>query len=574
MLTRREVKLEEVYVVPRLIKQEIIRKRKEEYIRKRDKSRKRSRVEKRSKEYVTERTVELTVKDVLFSPRNYQVVILGEPGVGKTCLLQYIALIASISAGESVGLRRPLLPVLVPLREYPKYSKGKMLKRFIFDYIRNQICFLPDEVLEHFLENNSFFFLLDGLDEVMDESERIEVSRQVERFMAQYPQTRIVLTSRPAGYRPAALIGTIPHFTLAEFNKDDIRNFLVKWFTFLDKIEKEKFEKEKTEGKAQGLSDIILKREKILRLARNPLLLTILVLIHRVGKKLPERRAEFYDHAVKTIAGSWERWKGLKTNRRLLDQETILGVLEKIGFRLHSEVQENLVEADGLRNWLEESMIEERGCYSKKEINDFLWILNERAGLMVEKGLGLYGFVHLTFQEYFAARYLALGRGVRLIRDLLKENLYSSRWREVFLLSVAIAPPEQANLMLDSVLKIENPFENYIHSNLMFAGSMLADLPRIRSSKRKEVIKGLISLTTSRNIDILRIEALEILSEISRAFPLEDISWALKLLNDKKSDVQEQALKYFTMVGAKDPKLSANFMNYLMTKTGMSVCRR
>lgn len=43
------------------------------------------------------------------------------------------------------------------------------------------------------------------------------------------------------------MIGAIPHFTLADFNDDEIREFLVKWFTFLDRIEEEEFDIVKTE---------------------------------------------------------------------------------------------------------------------------------------------------------------------------------------------------------------------------------------------------------------------------------------------------------------------------------------
>ncbi|MBU7026061.1 MAG: SIR2 family protein, partial [Theionarchaea archaeon] len=539
MLTKREVELEDVYVVPRLVRQ-VLTKRKARPERERQEEptlidSKEINIKgeyDREPEYTFEKQIELSVEDAFSTPKNKHMVILGDPGIGKTCLLQYIALKASTDVGNPFKIDN-LLPVLIPLREYHQFGKDQMFKTFVFHYINDQICTLPEEILEYFLDRNLFFFLLDGLDEIVKESQRINISRQIERFMAQYPNTRIILTSRPAGYKPAALIGEIPHFTLADFDNEEIREFLAKWFTFLDTIEEEKFERDKTEKKAYELADVIAKREKILHLARNPLLLTILVLIHRVGKKLPERRAEFYDLAVRTISGSWESWKSLQVNKKIPDQDTILVVLENIGFRLHSEKQENVIETEELKVWLKRAMEEEMGHSSKEEINDFIWMLKERAGLLVEKGSGLYGFVHLTFQEYFAARYIALGRGIKLAEELIKEKLHSSRWREVFLLAAAIARREQADVIMDSALEAENPFEKYIHSNVMVAGLMLADLPRVTSSKRKDVIERLISFTGSDNIDVLRIDALEILAEIGRTSPIEDSSWALELLRDE-----------------------------------------
>ncbi|MGD2251244.1 MAG: SIR2 family protein, partial [Candidatus Methanofastidiosia archaeon] len=392
MLTRREVELERVYVVPRLVKQ-VIRKREKERekegrkIEKEEKERIKQEVkiisskEKREippepeeMDITFEKQKELTIKEALSNPKNNHMVIIGDPGVGKSCLLQYIALMASVNAGKTLGMKKSVLPVVIPLRECTQYGQGKMLKEFIFYYIKNKICRLPEEDLEELLERNVFFFLLDGLDEVVLESERIEVSRQVEQFMASHKNTRIILTSRPAGYKPAKLIGAIPHFTLAEFNDDEIKEFLIKWFTFLEEVEQEVDE---TAGeKADNLGSILFKKKSMLQLARNPLLLTILVLIYRVGKKLPERRAEFYEYAVKTVAGTWENWKSLHTERDIPDEEIILAILEKVGFKLHTEKPENTVQTQELKMWLKEGLEEELGHSSREGSNDFVWMLN------------------------------------------------------------------------------------------------------------------------------------------------------------------------------------------------------
>ncbi|MGD2249636.1 MAG: SIR2 family protein, partial [Candidatus Methanofastidiosia archaeon] len=575
MLTKGEVELENVYVVPRLVQRTRKRKlryeherkgKKEEFYKSETDTEREIDTEFMDEiEYTFEKEIELNVKEILSNDENKHMVILGDPGVGKTCLLKYIALKASTQKGEFLGINNVLLPVLIPLREYTQYGQGKMFKEFVFHYINEQICSLPEEVLEHFLETNSFFFLLDGLDEVIKESERIGISRQVERFMARYPHTRIILTSRPAGYSPAAIIGAVPHFSLAEFNNDEIKEFLVKWFTFLDKIEEDVFDKEKAEEKAFNLFEVIEDRERIFRLARNPLLLTILVLIQRVGGTLPERRADFYDLAVRTIVGSWDTLKNLPKyeDKHLPDQGTILNILEEIGFNLHNEKQENIVGIEELKGWLKDAMEKEAGHSSIEEINDFVWMLKERAGLLVEKGVDLYGFVHLTFQEYFAARHIASGRGVGLVENLIKENLYSSRWREVFFLASAIASPEQADLILESTLEAENVFEEYIHSNLMRAGLMLADLPRVDPFLREDIIGRLISFVGSENFDLLRYDAIGILTKIGRTSSIEDVSWALKLLHDENSCVRDQAVNYFATTGADDPKIKDQIFELL-----------
>ena len=42
-----------------------------------------------------------------------------------------------------------------------------------------------------------------------------------------------------------------------------------------------------------------------------------------------------------------------------------------------------------------------------KILDQFLDVIHERSGLLIDRGAGMYGFAHLTFQEYLAARAVA-----------------------------------------------------------------------------------------------------------------------------------------------------------------------
>jgi hypothetical protein len=55
-------------------------------------------------------------------------------------------------------------------------------------------------------------------------------------------------------------------------------------------------------------------------------------------------------------------------------------------------------------------------------------------GLFVERAKGIYSFSHLTFQEYFTARYIIDNATRGTLAHLVEAHLTEDRWREVFIL--------------------------------------------------------------------------------------------------------------------------------------------
>lgn len=552
MLRRTPVNLEDIYVVPQLVREKLRQNQGKEI----ENGHEREIIDKIMEEYLFKNKIELTLKEALFNANH--MVILGKPGGGKTLLLQYIALKASTNPGV-LGINR-LLPVLVPLREY----SGKVtLKEFIFHCIKDQLDHMPEDVFEIFLERNLFIFLFDGLHEVVSKSERVEVSRHIEKFMALYPRTRMVVTSRPSGYK-AASIEAIPHYTIAEFSDKEIEEFLEKWIAFQGKNGEFK-------NSGENFQLISIKKEWIQELVRNPHLLTILAFIHRKGKKSPVKKWEFYQCAVETMMDIVETWK-THTERVIPHRDILIAVLEKVGFNLHSE-ELSYCDDEKLHMWLKEALDDIQGHSSRREIDDIISILKE-VGFLTEKKQGLYRITHVTFQESLAAQYVSKRKD---IYNLITKKLYSSHWREVFLLSAAIAPPQQADMIFDSILQAENDFEDYIHSNLLFAGEALAEQGRLNESKRNNIIQRLKGLINS-GCSELRLDALQTLMKMGDVFDSKDIKellsheWYIRylavryamtragdtemkkiifaLLNDKDWRVLREVIKYFTVIKA------------------------
>ena len=69
----------------------------------------------------------------------------------------------------------------------------------------------------------------------------------------------------------------------------------------------------------------------------------------------------------------------------------------------------------------------------------------EQHGIFAEQSRGLFSFAHLTFQEYYAAKYLAESPAPDALESLMA-RVTDDKWREVFLLTASLLPDATAFL--------------------------------------------------------------------------------------------------------------------------------
>ena len=142
-----------------------------------------------------------TIFDVLQS--NRYVMILGDPGTGKSTLLNYLAWLLARPT-ESMWTERVggwMLPVPMVLRELP--LRGVVDCRGLLDAFLNHAMSEPlrnDGLLDQMLNAGRALIMLDGIDEIGDPDARRNFRRAVLDGFALYPQCRWVLSSRIVGY--------------------------------------------------------------------------------------------------------------------------------------------------------------------------------------------------------------------------------------------------------------------------------------------------------------------------------------------------------------------------------------
>lgn len=378
-------------------------------------------------------------------------ILLGDPGAGKTTFLKLLALALASGQGETLGLGGRL-PILLPLAAYANAlaDRDVSLDDFIARHYEEErkIQVPLGALLERALRQGSALLLLDGLDEVRDTGRRHLVVDRVRDFYSRHRKAgsggnRFVLTSRIVGYREVRLAADgLAEATLVDFDDGEIKEFLGKWTASIEKavggetgVAQARAEEERRE-----LQAAVRVNPGVRSLAANPLLLTILALMKRGGIALPDRRVELYKNYVETLLKHWNLARSLAgRSGREVDLVETMKVLEPLALWMH-EVSPGvgLVKEGELLRRLE-SLCAGRGhADPARAAGEFLKDVRDHSSLLLSRGEHQYGFIHLTFQEYLAA--VALARKARegsgVLVDALAPHVGKASWHEVILLTV------------------------------------------------------------------------------------------------------------------------------------------
>lgn len=522
-------------------------------------------------EYEKENIYEL--KD-LFHLLQKKFIVIGAPGSGKTTLLNYLALkFARRSANALFGIEDDILPIFINLRD--TIREGFLEVRKFVDNYNNYPklpFFSPKGFFEKRLSRGECIILLDGLDEVATLEERAIVAKWVDELSTVYSNNLFIATSRPYGYETARFYNDFLELHILDFVPEQVDEFIRYWTKAIEiKVREDESELtlKEAEKHAEELLNAIKENAKIEALAVNPLLLTIVALVHRYRGHLPERRVELYEECCDVLLGHWDRAKGITGE---LQPRQKRAVLQPLAFHLHR---------NGIREERREKFVELLGSelpkigISRDRANDFLDDIKFRCGILVETQLGFFGFTHLTFQEFLTAKHV-LDNDLENFLVAQKRHKY---WLEVTLLYCGM---KDTTNLLQKILKEE---DDIFHTGLFLSGRCLVESLSVSlglrtkitqemfdvysngkefdQSKRVslEILKQLkdhqlISMLTERASDKERDVRVSAVLALAQVKVRETVLPLIELLKDKESDVRERAANALGQIQAKEAVLS------------------
>jgi hypothetical protein len=167
----------------------------------------------------------------------------------------------------------------------------------------------------------------------------------------------------------------------------------------------------------------------------------------------------------------------------------------------------------------------------RKEAERFLELMQVEAGLIVERGTGendekLYGFVHRTFQEYFAAidvyKRSVEEERPKIINDFLVQHLHDPHWQEVILLLLGKLVRKTLTARLQQILdgKIvsrRSQHTDILQQDLFFISICLEEELEVETNLAETVVERLVTLVKTSPFSSQRSDSLRHLATLLRS---------------------------------------------------------
>ncbi|MEX1367196.1 MAG: NACHT domain-containing protein, partial [Nannocystaceae bacterium] len=326
------------------------------------------------------------------------VVLLGDPGSGKTTHLQQVLLKVVREGAESIGLPAGTVPVFLPLRKLRDLEAG--LPDFIQQELHDPLLQTAADFGKRLCGRRRLLFLFDGLDEVANAEDRRRVAKWIEDARRADPTNYYLVSCRFSGYTlDAQLDEGFLELQLRPLSPEQVETFVRNWYRIVEGATNEEEQQARVKAEA-GADDLLgtlaqpeMSSRRVLEMTRNPLLLTTICLVHRDSGRLPRQRVLLYEEAVSVLLERWrtETKDGLGVT---FPAQEAQHVLQPVAWWMHQE--QGRIRATAAQ--LEEPVSEGLQAIGRPNTTPgaFLETIRDESGLLTGWGVDEFGFMHLV----------------------------------------------------------------------------------------------------------------------------------------------------------------------------------
>lgn len=382
-----------------------------------------------------------------FYQQHRNVLVLGDPGSGKTCFVKHEILSYCNPTEKDGSWYRLHTPLFIPLVEIAQLlaTNAELLEMCATIAARRGLQ-LQLRQLQALCAGGQIAFFFDGLDEVPSVEQRARILEGLGKLVSELTPlgNRFVLTSRPAAVDSIDMPAGLTPVHLRHLSHDEVRELAYK---ILSMGLTERGEKVGVRGGEEAhdessivealLADCVTK-PGIGRLARNPLLLSLLVMIYANAGAPAAKKHRIYAQAVATLVSVRNRAAG----QPVLSEADLRKRLGRTALAIYDGELPELPSRQDVVAIIAQVLADEGApAGAASELADaFVQRVAEETGLLAihrmpgDVGAATITFMHHSFMEYYAAVGLVAQRRLETLPSLAN----SKRWREVVSLAAGL----------------------------------------------------------------------------------------------------------------------------------------
>jgi formylglycine-generating enzyme required for sulfatase activity len=429
----------------------------------------------------------------VYRKSNDSIIILGDPGSGKSTSISLFALYASKDFNKDSDR---LFPIWINLSSITNHEESNEINLLLSSVPEIELALKrsgknsQDELstkLSNLILNGKALILLDGLDEVKEYN--LGIVRKLITYLCSLNNgNRIITSCRKFDYRQVTPNRKVPiqhELELLSYNFIEQKEYVQKWYDAAVRIGRF------TKVQADNLRDALiieLKTENLLEIGSSPMLLALLTLIHSEEAKLPDTRAVLCDRAITYMLADSAKWRIREAGVSILASPPVLSLAIEIAYFMHKS-EDNKPETNSTISENEINLLAQKLCTEMQEaeigkapaVSELIGRFINSHGLLVSVGNGLFKFSHRSFQEFLAGQYFAAGAK----KEEAIKNSTSANWIEPYRLMASFAGHDGNNLYyILELIKELAQFKNNIYP-IQLAGEMLIEIGRTRLALHK-----------------------------------------------------------------------------------------
>ena len=243
-------------------------------------------------------------------------------------------------------------------------------------------------------------WLLDGIDEVRSESKKKKLCKDLFDYAKQNQKDYFVVTSRPSGYFSCSIGKDWKEYQIAPFlekQSEDLIQKLCKVYILVDSS---------IFLEASEIISALRSKESMAFILANPLLLTMVVLFYWSNRCLPHDSFEFYNHSTRVLCDKWLRFRSQKCDKEDTPFPSFVlnGLMCDIALKMMTNGQV-VINQTNLELYVQSYFERKPNSLDlDSEIYKFITIAKDLIGVIVDKGGNNYGFLHLSYQEFYTSK--------------------------------------------------------------------------------------------------------------------------------------------------------------------------